>query len=158
MQILYLDKFPPLLGHLDVSSRQGAIFINIIGHINMTDQETTLLIQEIITKALDGTAQPFKPILYWGEFRYYSRWVRSTKLIIKTLRKSANNLFKEYCKDVIAGISDITKLLAYQQLLDIKDFYENDLKTIQSMLDDYDEYLGDFGNFIKALLGGERDI
>lgn len=124
----------------------------------MTDQETTILIQEIINKALEGTAQPFTPILYWGEFRYYSKWVRSTKLIIKTLRKSANNLFKEYCKDVIAGTSDITKLLAYQQLLDIKDFYEKDLKTIQSMLEDYDEYLGDFGNFINALLGGKREI
>lgn len=123
----------------------------------MTDQETTLIIQEIINKAMEGKAHPFRSILYWSEFRYYQRWTRSTKLIIRTLKISAKNLFKEYCKDVIAGISDITKLLAYSQMLDIIVFYETDLSTIQSMLLEYEEYLGE-GNFWYSFLGGRRDI
>ena len=122
----------------------------------MTDQETTSLIQDIINKALEGKAQPFRTILYWSEFRYYWGWVRSTKLVIKTLRASAANLFKEYCKDVIAGVSDITKLLAYDQLLAISEFYENDLNTVKQMLDDYDNYLSK-GNFWYSLLGGRRE-
>ena len=124
----------------------------------MTDQETTLLIQDIINKALEGKAHPFRPILYWSEYRYYRRWTFSTKIVIKTLKQSANNLFKEYCKDVIAGISDITKLLAYQQLLDIKDFYETDLNTVRQMIDDYEEYTHSFGNCIRALCGERRDL
>lgn len=123
----------------------------------MTDQETTLLIQDIINKALEGRVQPFRTILYWSEYRYYRRWTRSTKLIIKTLRASANNLFKEYCEDVIAGISDVTKLLAYSRLLDIISFYENDLKTVRFMLKDYDEYITT-GNFWYAFLGGRREV
>lgn len=122
----------------------------------MTDQETTLLIQDIINKAQEGRAFPFRTIRYWSEFRYFSRYAKSTKLIIQVLRSSANGLFKDYCKDVIAGISNITKLLAYEQMLDIIDFYKEDLKTFQAMLDDYDQYLGNFGNFIFALFGEER--
>lgn len=124
----------------------------------MTDQETTLIIQDIIKRAQDNDVRPFRYILHWDEFIYYSRLVKSTKLVIKTLKRATKKLFNEYCQDVIAGISDIAKLLAYQQLLDIIDFYKNDLKTIQSMVDDYDEYLGDFGNLIGALLGEEREL
>jgi hypothetical protein len=123
----------------------------------MNDTETTQLISDIITKAQEGKAHPFRYILYWSEYRYYIGWTRSTKLIIKTLRSSADRLFKKYCKNVTAGISDITKLLAYSQLLDIIAFYENDLKTVQAMIDDYDTYLRE-GNFWSALLGGRREI
>lgn len=125
----------------------------------MTEQETSLLIYEILNKALEGDALPFKLITCWNEFLYYLRWSRSTKIVIKTLKTSANKLFKEYCKDVIAGISDITKLLAYKQLLEITAFYENDLATVQKMLDEYDDYLNDWGNFWRHIfLRESRDL
>ena len=104
----------------------------------MTDQETTLLIQDIIKRAQEGRSFPFRTIRYWGEFKYFQRYARSTKIIIRILRTSANNLFKDYCRGVIAGISDITKLLAYQQMLEIINFYEEEHKTIKAMLDDYE--------------------
>ena len=122
------------------------------------DQETTLLIQDVIDKALNGQSQPFRPIVCWSEFIYYHRCASANKMIIKTLKRAAKNLFKEYCRDVIAGISDITKLLAYEQLLDIEVFYETELDTIKRMLDDYDEYLGDWFNFFDALAGGRREV
>ena len=124
----------------------------------MIDQETEPLIQDIIDKAVKGKAQPFRLILYWSEFKYYKRLVLTLKLIIRMLTAAANNIFKDYCRDVIAGISDITKLIAYQEILEIKVFYENDLNTVNKMLDDYDEYLGDFGNFVRALFGERRDL
>lgn len=124
----------------------------------MTEQDFTLIIQDIITRAQEGRAFPFRAIRYWGEFKYFQKYARSTKIIIRVLRTSANNLFKDYCRGVITGISDITQLLAYEQLLDIIDFYEEELKTIQAMVDDYDEYLGNFGNFVGALLGERREV
>lgn len=124
----------------------------------MTDQETTLIVQDIISKALEGRAQPFRPIVCWSEFIYYHRCCTANKLIIKTLKQSAKKLFKEYCGAVVTGTSEVTKLLAYKQLLDLITFYENELDTLQLMLDDYDEYLGNFGNFINALFGGRREL
>jgi uncharacterized protein (DUF4213/DUF364 family) len=123
----------------------------------MTDVDTKQLIVEILNKAQEGRALSFRQILYWTDYVEYLKLARSTKLIIKTLETSAKNLFKEYCKDVIAGISDINKILAYSQLLDIVAFYKNELKTIRQMIDDYDEYLGD-GHFWYSFLGGQRDI
>ena len=123
----------------------------------MTDSETTQLILEILNKAREGKAHPFRPILYMSEFRYYKRWVLATKLIIKTLKTSAKKLLKDYCKDVIAGISGVTKLLAYSELLDVIAFYETDLKTVQQMLKDYDAYLDD-GHFWYSFFGGRREV
>ena len=122
----------------------------------MTDQETTQVIQAIIDKAQEGKSQPFRTILYWSEFRYYRGLKKATKLVIETLRISSKRLFKSYCEDVIAGVSDINKILAYTQLLDIIDFYQQDLETLQAMLTEYDDYLGE-GNFWYSFFGGRRE-
>ncbi len=122
----------------------------------MTDQETTQVIQAIIDKAQEGKAQPFRTILYWSEFKYYRGLKKATKLVIETLRISSKRLFKSYCEDVIAGVSDINKILAYTQLLDIIDFYQQDLETLQAMLTEYDDYLGE-GNFWYSFFGGRRE-
>ena len=124
----------------------------------MADQETIQVIQDIINRAQEGRAFPFRTIIYWSEFQYFKGYARSNKLIIKLLRTSADNLFKEYCRDVTSGISEVAKLLAYSQLLDIVAFYENDLKILKQMADEYDEYLGNFSIFWNSFLGGRRDI
>ena len=124
----------------------------------MNNTEVEQLILDIITKAQEGKALQFQLITSWDDFIYYGGCKSSTKLVIKTLRDSANNLFKEYCRDVVIGTSEVTKLLAYTQLLDIITFYENDLLTIQQMLDEYDAYLGDWGNFWNAIFGGRREL
>ena len=121
----------------------------------MNDTETTQLIQAIINKAQEGKAQPYRTILYWSEFKYYRDLKKATKLVIGTLRISSKRLFKSYCEDVIAGISDVNKILGYTQLLDIIDFYQGELETLEAMLTDYDEYLGE-GNFWYSILGGRR--
>lgn len=123
----------------------------------MTDTETKELLLAILAKAQEGKSRQFQFITSWYDFRYYARLAKSNKIIIKALKTSANNLFKEYCKDVIAGVSDVDKLLAYVQLRDLTGFYEKDLNTLKQMLDEYDEYLGQ-GHFWYSFLGGERDI
>ena len=121
----------------------------------MNDTETTQLIQAIINKAQEGKAQPYRTILYWSEFKYYRDLKKATKLVIGTLRISSKRLLKSYCEDVIAGISDVNKILGYTQLLDIIDFYQGELETLEAMLTEYDEYLGE-GNFWYSILGGRR--
>lgn len=121
----------------------------------MTDQEITQVIQAIIDKAQEGKSQPYRTILYWSEFKYYRGLKKATKLVIETLRISSKKLLKSYCKDVIAGISDVNKILGYSQLLDIIDFYQEELETLEAMLTEYYDYLGE-GNFWYSILGGRR--
>lgn len=124
----------------------------------MTDTETKQMTLAIIEQAQEGQLLKFHYIRSWDEFQEYTRLNRATKAVIKLLSRSANNLFKEYCKDVIAGISDVTKLAAYSQIREYIDYYIKEAETQQKMLDEYDNYLGDWGNFWHSFLGGERDL
>ena len=124
----------------------------------MTESEAKQLLSDILTHAQEDKQFEFQYIRSWAEFRHYYKIIKSTKFVIKTLKTSANKLFKEYCQDVIFGISDVNKLLAYSQLVDVIAFYEADINTIKQMLDEYDNYLGDWCNFFNAIFGGEREL
>ena len=120
--------------------------------MSYTDSEQVLL--AIIEQAQAEPSQ-FRFITSLADYRYCLNLYKSTKLVIKVLKTTANNLFKVYCKDVTSGISDFTQLVAYEELGDITGFYENELNTIYNMLDEYEEYLW-AGNLWYALMGGER--
>ena len=121
----------------------------------MQDIEVQQLILDIINKAQTGQSLKFQFIISWREFRYYSKSARATEFLIRSLESSAKKLFKSYCEDVVAATADVSKLYAYRELENIITFYEQDLDTLQRMLDDYDDYLSK-GNFLYAFLGGER--
>lgn len=118
---------------------------------------TQQIILNILKYAETGQLIEFHLIKSWREFKYYWQQYRSTKLIIKTLEASVKKLFNSYCKDIIARVSDVNKILAYVQLQGVIAFYKKDLNTLKKMLDEYDEYLGQ-GHFWHSFLGGERDI
>ena len=123
----------------------------------MTNTEIHQFLLEVLEHVEKGESLEFRFITSWFEFDYYRRQAQSTKTLIKILESSSNRLFKDYCNDVIFGISHVNKLLAYSQLQDIIAFYQKDLDTINKMLDDYDDYLGQ-GHFWYSFFGGERDI
>lgn len=122
----------------------------------MNDADVKQLILNIINQAQEGKSIKFHYIESWQDYRYYRQVRRNTKILIQMLTPSARRLFKGYCKDVIAGISDVHKLLAYKRLCEVIAFYENDLEILKRMLYDYDEYLSQ-GNFWYSFLGGQRD-
>ena len=120
----------------------------------MNEQES----RQILDAILDRTQNPpskFRYIESWADFQYCKDFKKSTKIVIKVLRKTSDEVFRSYCRSVIAGISDVTQLLAYSQLQDVIAFYETELNTVDRMLADYKDYL-DNGNLLYALLGGDR--
>lgn len=124
----------------------------------MQKTEEQQLVLDIIEHAHKKQYTKFHRITSWKEYRFYYGNRLATKLIIKALKSSSKNLFKEYCKDVEAGTQDFSKLLAFSQIRDITTFYELDLVLIRNMLDEYDKYLNE-GNFWRAvILEEEREI
>ena len=120
----------------------------------MNNNSAEQLLQEILEHA-EGQPSEFRFIESLSDYRSCLRTYKATKLVIKILKISSKRLFKSYCGTIASGTSDFTQLVAFAQLKEIVDFYENELKTIYDMLDEYEEYLWQ-GNFIYALLGGER--
>lgn len=121
----------------------------------MQNTEAQELLSEILKHAQEGRLTEFHLIMTWNEFIFYRQQRRATKLVIKLLKNVAKTLFKNYCKGITTGSADINKLLASRQLQDCVAFYERELATINTILDEYDDYLGQ-GNFWHAFLGGER--
>jgi hypothetical protein len=121
----------------------------------MQQTEAQELLLHIIEQA-DRPNTPFTFITTWNEFRFYWQNRRATKLIIRSLESATASLFKDYCRDVADGSADVNKLLAVKQLEEVIVYYEKELETLERMLEDYDEYLGQ-GNFWYSILGGERD-
>lgn len=123
----------------------------------MQDTEAQQLLLEILEQAEQKKFVEFRLIKSWSEFMFYRKSRTATKLIIKALDQSSRDLIKSYCKQVESGTSDVSWLLAYSELKDVIAFYEKDLETLQKMLDEYDNWLGQ-GHFFYSILGGERDI
>ena len=130
----------------------------------MNNNEAQQILEEILAQAENGKLTEFRFITSWADFKACFMMYKANQLIIKMLKQSSNSLFKTYCKDVISGISDVTKLLAYNQLDDVIDYYKKELKTLDDMLNEYEEYNSKLydeylwhGNFFYAFLGGERD-
>lgn len=115
------------------------------------------IVTEIVERATKGQFTEFHFIRSFNEFLYWREEVRITKLNIKSLTEVADKLFKNYCKEIVTGTADVTNLLAYTEITDIVAFYKTELSTFERMLDEYRGYLS-HGNFIRALLGEERDI
>lgn len=114
-------------------------------------------ILDLIEYANTATPFTFRYITYWEEYRFYRRKLKATKLIIQCLQVGSKNIFKTYCCDVSEGSADFNVLLAYNHILKVESFYRKELDTIQKMIDEYDEYLGQ-GNFWKSFLGEQRRL
>jgi hypothetical protein len=123
----------------------------------MQKTEAQQLLSEILDYAKEGKSIEFHFITSWSEFSFIRKSHKATRLVIKTLKASANKLFKTYCKEVPSGAADFNRLLAFAQLQEVIIFYEKELVTMKRMIDEYDEYLGQ-GHFWYSLLGGERNL
>lgn len=121
----------------------------------MNNDEAQYVLEEILAQAEAGQSTEFRFIISWSDFKSCFMIYKANKLIIRMLTRASKRLFKTYCKDVTSGISDITKLLAYSQLDDVIDYYKKEVKTIEDMIYEYEDYLA-HGNLFYALLGGER--
>ena len=122
----------------------------------MEQNDSQQLLLAILDHAHEDPPLKFTYILSWDEYNYFQGFEKSARIVIKVLKSTADKLMKEYCKDVIAGISDMTQLLAYSEIVEVTEFYENELITVTKMLDEYNDYLW-HGNFLYAFLGGRRD-
>ena len=113
----------------------------------MTDQD---ILSKLAAFTDAGEHTKFKLLQNCREYRYYRKVERSTRVVVKFLEKSASKQFKDYCKDVERGVSDVYKLLAYKYLIRIYNCYLEELKIVQDMIDEYECYLlsGNWSDFV----------
>ena len=80
---------------------------------------------------------------------------RAHMLLVASIKKSADKLFTKYCKSVTSGEADVLKLLAYGTIRNVLSFYEEELRIISDMVEEYEFYLAS-GNWWDILFGMPR--
>lgn len=127
----------------------------------MLNTEAQELLLEILDHARETKPSEFRLLTDWESYRYCIKKRRSYKILVKGLKKSSDRMIKKYCKSVIAGISDLVTLLAYQRLVDAMNFYQKEVNTLSDMIDEYQTYMFS-GNFFWAYVlqypRAERDL
>jgi hypothetical protein len=121
----------------------------------MKDIEAKEIITQIIQQAEEQKGVKPHIINTLSEYLFYLDQEKSLKVVLKILRNCADYVFKEYCKEVITGNADFTKLLAFKEFHEIITYYSQELLIVNGMTDEYYKYLTS-GNFINAIFGEER--
>ena len=121
----------------------------------MYNTEAYQLMSTIIDQAQAGQFTEFQFLHNWDEYKFYKGKCRAYRLLVKTLQKSTNRLFKSYCSSVTQGSCNFTKLLAYHQMLQTINYYKTEIVTITDMILEYEAYLT-CSNFLYAFLGATR--
>ena len=116
----------------------------------LSAQET--LFKSLIEKAIvhkDKT--PFEYLKSAAGLFAALQYKRGIAKIIRVFDLVATATYKKYCKQVRLGIADFSILYAYVQYLECKRFYEGELKTISSMIEEYWAYCF-AGHFLEQWL------
>jgi hypothetical protein len=121
---------------------------------NIDDQK---LLADLVKRAEAGEHTKFELIKAWHEYKYYKTSCRAVEMLIDSIRRSAKQLFKKYCKAIELGQADVTTLLVRNVLLRTKEFYEKEAEIIFDMITEYEAYLMN-GNLLDSFFGEIRPI
>ena len=122
----------------------------------MQDNDFQIMVEKLIRHALKGESTKFELLRSWQSYRYHKGLIRSYKSVLSGLTAGAVRLYKSYCHDVELGINTTSKATAYKQMLDVLNFYENEISVISDMVREYRMYLSN-GHLITSFFGEYRD-
>ena len=114
------------------------------------------LVSELLLVAEQGKHRQFQFLTNWSEYSNAKKLRRTYRLVVASIKQSADAQFKKYCKDIAAGESDVVKLLAYNATVKVMKFYKEELSIISDMIYEYEAYLMEDGNLAFTLLFNEQ--
>ena len=110
---------------------------------------------ELVHRALDSKHSNFE-FLRSAQDRMSARIIRfSCATVSKMFKKLYNSTYKTYLKQVELGDQDLETLMALKQFKHCMEFYEDEAKIVDDMLDEYSEYIFS-GHILDMLLGRIR--
>ena len=117
-----------------------------------TDKE---LMSELVYNAESGNHRQFQYLKNYKEYFRARKVKRALSILVSSIKQSLSRQLKNYCKAIEAGETDVIKLLAYSTSVKVLKFYEEELKTVNDMIVEYECYLCN-GNWTDFLFGNQR--
>jgi hypothetical protein len=118
----------------------------------MTEQN---IVSELASFTEAGEHTKFQLLQNWQEYRFTRKVRYSLVVLTKSLLTSANKQLHNYCVDVVEGTTKVFNLIAYVSTIRILNFYLEELRIVEDMLDEYETYLL-AGNWLDFVLGLQR--
>jgi hypothetical protein len=110
---------------------------------------------ELVHRALDSKHSNFE-FLRSAQDRTSAKIVRfSYATVSKMFKKLYESTYKTYLKQVELGDQDVETLMALKQFKHCMEFYDDEAKIVDDMLDEYSEYILS-GHLLDMLLGRIR--
>ena len=110
---------------------------------------------ELVHRALDSKHSDFE-FLRCAQDRMNAKLIRFSNLTVsKMFKKLYDSTYKTYLKQVEYGDQDVETLMALKQFKQCMEFYDDEAKIVDDMLDEYSEYIFS-GHIIDSLLGRIR--
>ena len=120
-------------------------------------EDTQELILDLLTHARSGDHTKFEKLRWFSDYFAGCTTRRATRKVVEILSYTADNLFNKYCKAITKHQADVNLLFAYKQLQQATEFYQEELRILDEIILDYEDYLWS-GNFVRAVfLGEERE-
>lgn len=113
------------------------------------------LMSELVYNAESGNHRQFQYLRNYREYYRAKQVKRALAILVSSIKQSLKRQLKSYCKAVTAGEADVIKLLAYRASIKVLKFYEEELKTVNGMIIEYECYLVN-GNLFDFILGSQR--
>ena len=113
------------------------------------------LMSELVYNAESGKHRQFQYLRNYKEYFRARQVKRALAILVSSIKQSLKRQFKNYCKAITTGETDVIKLLAYSTSINVLKFYEEELKTVNDMIIEYECYLVN-GNLFDFILGTYR--
>ena len=120
----------------------------------MDDQN---ILSELFSFVDAGEHTKFELLQNWESYRVTRKVRYARKVLIRYLEELADNQLRSYCDSVITGESNVYSLLAYVKILKAIEFYTEELRIAEDILDEYETYLLS-GNWIDFILNLQRPV
>lgn len=121
-------------------------------------EDTQELILDLLIHARSGEHTKFEKLRWFSDYFAGCTTRRATRKVVEILEYAADNLFNKYCKAITKHQADVNLILAYKQLQQATEFYQEELSILDKIILDYEDYLWS-GNFFRSVfLGEEREL
>lgn len=116
-----------------------------------TKEEQEALYEALTEKALSGEHTAFEYIKSVSERSVMLQALAGLETVIKLYDVICKDLYKAYCKQILAGDADFNLIYVLRQNIECKVFYEKEYEIAFDMLDEYKAYVRS-GHFLDQWL------
>ena len=100
-----------------------------------------------------GEHTKFELLQNWESYRVTRKIRYARRVLIRYLQELADNQLRSYCDSIVTGTTTVYSLLAYVKVTKAIEFYTEELRIAEDILDEYETYLlsGNWTDFIFNL-------